>query len=754
MPLSHNQPFKLLEDAYGLAAGFYRMVFADPQADIAVCVLIRPADPTCRKPGGRLPIAQPKRLGQTRKVAQVGALSWISHTLLQELFDGHELVPQSLELHSIYYRPLDDPKAQETFDQRCCIMQAFLDFPRLRESLLVHRNLSGLVQQTMKAHSVSQAYVRRLWSMLCTYGFTSISLRPRWDRCGGKGKKRDLSPVLTRQKSGRKTSGQRLSKALFGTYGLPIQPGMSIAWRAIILQADKRVPSPKPSMRERYRQIIASHFAKAKAFESNGKIVDRPLVLGDYPNYQQVKRVLTKDIHWLQRVLETTSQGHFDRTLRGMKSRDWEGTSGPGYVYAIDSTIGDIYLRSSIDPSWIVGRPIVYILVDVWSTAIVGFYVCLTGPSWETAQVSLFNTVTPSKLLGDLWGYDMQPSLFPAPTLPYTLQCDRGEYLSKRAKATGMDLKLNLGYAPPFRPDLKGIVEVMHRILKNTQYNFLPGAMDARRAEYDLRRSNPAEATMTVRHYMQYLHECFFLYNLTADRSHRLDAHMVPAGVFPSPAGLWSWGHAMGIGYRQVRAEAELINLLLPTSDKGRVSRSGVTFCGNDYLSPIVEAEQWSTIARTSGKGLHIPVQYYPGSVSKIWTPNVSGDGLINLQISDLARASEELTLDEMVDAFAYQRLRAAEVEHERVLKSVQAWRRMQAIKASSIAQTRMALDRARGRQPTITEARAMEVALQGATPTAEIRGTRKLLSEVETTHIEMMEALCGEMNEERGNAD
>lgn len=206
-----------------------------------------------------------------------------------------------------------------------------------------------------------------------------------------------------------------------------------------------------------------------------------------------------------------------------------------------------------------------------------------------------------SNFLGNLWGYEMQPSLFPAPTLPYALQCDRGEYLSKRAKATGMQLELNLSYAPPFRPDLKGVVEVMHRILKNTQYNFLPGAMDARRAEYDLRRSNPAEATMTVRHYMQYLHECFFSYNLTADRSHRLDAHMVAAGVFPSPSGLWRWGHAMGIGFSKAQAEAELISKLLPTSEKGRVSRSGISFCSNDYYSAITEAEQWSTLARTSG---------------------------------------------------------------------------------------------------------------------------------------------------------
>ncbi|WP_034408196.1 DDE-type integrase/transposase/recombinase [Comamonas thiooxydans] len=747
MPLSHNQPFKLLEDAYGLVKGLYRMIVVDPQFDVAICVLIRPEDASHRRPGGRPHKASTKRPNQTPKKPQVGALSKISCTLLQELFDEHEIVPQNLELPSLYYTPQGNPEAQQLFDQRCRVMAEFLDFSRLRESLVVRGNLGELVQHAVKTHGVSASYVRRLWSILCTYGLTATSLRIRHDRCGAPGKERLLSPESSRQESGRKTAGQRLNKALYGTYGQAIQPGMSIAWRGIILHADKKIETPKPSMRARFNRIITDHFAVAKKFSPEGEIVDCPLKLGEYPNYEQVKRVLTTDINWLEKVLEKTSAGHFKRSLRGMSSRSWEGVAGPGHLYAIDSTIGDIYLRSSINPAWIIGRPIVYIIVDVWSTAIVGFYVCLTGPSWDTAQVSLFNTVAAPELLGDLWGYEMRPSLFPAPTLPYALQCDRGEYLSKRAKATGMRLNLNLSYAPPFRPDLKGIVEVMHRILKNTQYNFLPGAMDARRAEYDLRRSNPAEATMTVRHYMQYLHECFFLYNLTADRSHRLDAHMIAANVFPSPSGLWRWGHAMGIGYRKIQADAELISTLLPTSAKGRVSRSGVSFCGNAYCSDVVESEQWSTIARTSGQGWHIPVQYYPGSVSRIWTPNVSGNGLIDLQISDLSRTSPEVTHDEMADAFAYQRLQAADIEHERVLKSVEALKRMQAIKVSSIELTRIAVDRARGRQPSITEARAIEVAIGSTLTTGEIRGTRQLRTEATDSHIEMMEALFEEMN-------
>ena len=235
----------------------------------------------------------------------------------------------------------------------------------------------------------------------------------------------------------------------------------------------------------------------------------------------------------------------------------------------------------------------------------------------------------------------MRQSLFPAPTLPARLLCDRGEYLCIRAKATGMALLTTLSYTAPFRPDLKGVVEVMHRIMKNVQYHFIPGAMDARRKEYDLRRSNPAAATMSVRQYMQFLHECFYIYNLTADRSKRLDAHMIARGVFPSPAGLWRWGHAMGIGFSRAQSPAELITQLLPTGD-ARVTRNGVVFRTNRYSAPVVEAEQWTTRARSVRGSWEIPAQYYPGSVSRIWTPYESGNGLVDLTISDHSRAAPE----------------------------------------------------------------------------------------------------------------
>lgn len=750
MSLMHNQLYRLHSDNHGLAAGTYRIIVDDGAANLVYCALIKPAAPSKTNKGGRRRKEDLKRKKRFNQAPRVGGLLKVPRQVFLDLIDSLDITALSQTLSGDYYAPLKGPSAKRVFEKRCRIMVNFLDNTKLKECLQIQGNLADLKRETAREHSVSKNTVDKLWSILCFFGLDQRSLRTKYHKCGGPGERRDLSADSQRKKAGRKTSAQKLNKLIFGCWGEPIQPGMNEAWRASIRAADKRIDTPKPSMPMRYDQIIASQFTTGMTFDSNGNIVAVELKKGQFPNYQQVKRVLTTDTSAIERIREKTSTGHFKRALRGLSGYSWQGAEGPGMMYAIDSTIGDVYLRSSIDPTWIIGRPIVYIIVDVFSTAVVGFYVCLTGPSWATAAVSIFNCVASSSLLSDLWGYDMRQSLFPAPTLSASLLCDRGEYLSKSAKGTGMKLRTTLRYTPPFRPDLKGVVEVMHRIAKDTQYLFIPGAMDARRAEYDLRRSNPAAATMTVRQYMQFLHECFYVYNLTADRSSRLDAHMKALGVYPSPSGLWRWGHAMGIGFSRAQSQSELIATLLP---KGiaRVTARGVEFRKNIYQSPIVDSAQWTTLARSSGSW-ELSTNHYPGSVSRIWTPHTSGEDLIDLKISDHTRASSELTYDEVLDAFEFQKLKAADIEHQRTQEKVLGLKRMEAIRAKAAEEVRAATGSFTGILPNISEARALETELAGRLGVGEIQGTEAFRTEAVNAHDQMMSEMYASMDEGAAN--
>jgi len=739
MDLMHNTMFKILSET---DAGLYRMVLDEIQIGRSVVVRLDQSGTSEQPRRGRKKLNETKRPRKKAPAPLVGDLIWMDRNQLQLLDDANHVSIIQLETETVTLSQAD--KAQ--FDHRREVMKGFLDFDNLRESILVNQNLTGLIAEAELRTSASRPLIYKLFSLLCRFGFYESSLRPRRGRCGAPGIPRPCDSD-GRKKAGAKTTKQRVARA-YGSILMPDQPGMSSEWRNLIIAADKRIPTPKPAMPRRCKLILDGAFVKKYRQDGNNLVAVDPN-LGEYPNNKQIERVLKWEIPRLEQLLQKTTKGHFTRNLRGLTARNWKGVAGPGHTWAIDSTVGDIYLRSSINRAWIIGRPIVYIIVDIWSSAVVGFYVCLTGPSWDMAKISLFCSAAPPELVGELWGYQPMLSLSPSPTMAASLMCDRGEYLSKAASITGTRLILDLSYAPPYRPELKGLVEVLHCIEKNAQYLFIPGAIDQRRQEYELRRFNPDEAVLTVREYTHYLYTLFTEYNLTADRNDRVDAHMKAAGVFPSPAGLWRYGHERGIGVRRNIPLSELITNLLP-ADKGKVTRNGVMFSGKHYSSSVVDEQQWTAHARNFGSW-DIPTNHFPGSVSRIWTPNNDAPGLLELQISDQSTASPELTFDEVADAFMFAKLTKAEVEHRNTLTQLQALRKTTEIITNAKALTSEALSRHRGLKPTMTESRQLEASIiQIPSTLSAVPEPKADENEASAMHLEMMRSIFAAANSEQ----
>jgi putative transposase len=749
MDLIHNQTFRLLEAGLGGAypAGIYRVIFDEAALDKVVCVCLESSSACRARPGGRIKSSRTKKVRRKPPAKLIGEILWLDRPALQRALDERTAIPIEILHEAIYFPNLEPPKDQELYARRCKTMRPFLDFEKLKEGILVNQGLAGLVREAMITTGACRSYVYKLWSILCRLGISRLSLLPRRDRCGAPNVPRPCNPN-GRKKAGAKDRDQRIARA-YGKALEPLQPGMSDDWSIRILAADRTIKTPvKPDMPQRIALITKSAFVTQFRYEGN-EFVGTPPALGTYPNRRQVRRVLETEVSRLERLIQRTTKGHFKRSLRGLRARNWRGVAGPGHTWAIDSTIGDMYLRSSINRAWIVGRPVVYIVVDVWSTAVVGFYVCLTGPSWNTAKVSIFNSVVDSALLGELWGYQPIISLNPEPTLCFMLLCDRGEYLSKAASLTAIKFALDLAYTPPYRPDLKGLVEVLHRIAKDAQFMFEPGAMDARRAEFELQKSHPSESVFTVREYTQYLHVLFNTYNLTANREKRVDAHMAAAGVYPSPAGLWNWGHAMGVGFQRAVSQEELITGLLP-SQTARVGRTAVVLGKNDYDCNFAPADQWTAQARNFG-GWNIPAFTYPGSVSRIWTPNTGGDGLLTFKISDQTRSDANLTFDEMQDALAQQQKQRAKTEHKNDIRGWEALARFEALRTNAARLTAEAIDKDRGTVPTVTQARLMEVATAQGSSGSESKTSEIARDEAMDAYEEMMRE---RLNEETAQED
>lgn len=748
MDLIPNATFCVLPDSSSpmtIAPGIYRVILDDANHDATVAVLIQGNDrETCgnkTRKGGRPRSELTRRPRKTPNAPIVGSLSWIVRSDLVALHARGLLHNIEIKRLPGAYFPPGSPQERELFDERVKGMAHFFDLNHLQESVLVHRGLGGLVRETLLTTGWTKSTVYKLWGLLCKHGIEPNSLRPSRDRCGAKGKPRPVDQG-GRRKAGRKTTLQRIAKA-FGKDEESQQPGMSTLWIARVLAIDSQIPCPKPSMTARCELIVMRGFAR-EGIEVDGRIELIKPAPGEYPNNRQIARILTEHKPKLERLREKTTQHHMTSAMRGLNAKNWEGIAGPGHTWVIDSTVGDIYLRSSVNRAWIIGRPIVYIVVDGWSTAVVGFHVCLEGPKWETAKVSLFNSVASPELLGELWGYQPVGTLHPLPSMCHNLLCDRGEYLSKGHRETAIKLIPVTSYTPPYRGDLKGIVEVLHRIEKDAQFQFIPGAMNHRREELELRKGKPGESVLTMREYVNWLHYLFASYNLTADRRHRIDAHMAAAKIDPTPAGLWSWGHQVGIGYRKHSDQSNLIRSLLPQKTAS-IHKDGVHFLRCIYSCPEIVQEQWTTLARNFGSS-SIEVNYYEGSMSKIWTPNSMGDGLLELTISDQSKASPELSYYEYLDAAADLLMRSQEINHANKMLKIDFLANQALLVSKAKTLTLAAEQDQRGDRPTMSEARSLEIEHPQKFAQPVVHMAPSSLNAAKTEHEAMMSALLNSL--------
>lgn len=628
-----------------------------------------------------------------------GSIAKVPTGLLKEWLDTGrarevQIAPLARQLKPSESR---SPAVQRSLERRLARLAPFLNSETLAEALISPRGLGPVVKQVVALGS-SRATAYRMWAMLCAYGFDASSAVAAFDQCGAPGRTRPVLPG--KRKAGRRTKAQEL--------GLPEpqpQRALTESDRQIIVRLYRVHRRAETTLRKVYEKIILNGYVSS--YEQTDKGL-KPVIppQGTFPNQRQVRHVIATDVDKLERILRATTKGHFDRNKRGLRGKAIDGVSGPGHTYAIDSTVADMYLRSSINRSWLIGRPIVYVIVDMWSTAVVGFYICLSAPSWATAKVSLFSTLCRPGLLADLWGFDGITSLDPAPALPFRLLCDRGEYLSQGAARTGIDLGLNSAFNPAYRPDLKGLVEVLHRIVKDEQYSsFVPGAMDARRRELEL-RPDLRESMMTMREYAQYLHLAFTQYNLFADRTHRLTGDMIAAGVVPSPAGLWRFGHEAGFGFLKAIPEQRLITSLLPIADVS-VRRNGIFMAQLQYQAEVAEQLQWAARARNIGT-FSEQMHHFPGSVSRLWWPNPVGS-LETFSLAPNARTVPETLLDEWMDALVVPKLAQSDRDYAALTAKLELSARTGQIFAEAKRATQAAGELPRSAMPPVRDVRRLE---------------------------------------------
>ena len=343
----------------------------------------------------------------------------------------------------------------------------------------------------------------------------------------------------------------------------------------------------------------------------------RLLPPGEVPSIRQFRYWYQKNRDLRTEIQKRKGDAKYELSSRSVLGKSDYGQMGPGSKYQIDATVGDIYLVSQFDRSNIIGRPVMYFVIDVFSRMVTGMYIGLEGPSWVGAMMAIANAASDKVAYCREYGISIAEEEWPCYHIPAVILGDRGEMESKNADNLVSMLGIRIENAPPYRADLKGIIEQHFRTINSNATVFLPGRVKpdmAERGGKDYR----LDAKLDIRQFTAIIIKCVLYYN----NSHYMESfekssRMMEAGVESVPLKLWNWGCRCCPGSLRVFPEEKVKLALMPT-ENASVTERGVRFKGLYYSSREMVDGLWFEKARSKGS-YRLKVSYDPRDMGKIY---------------------------------------------------------------------------------------------------------------------------------------
>lgn len=480
--------------------------------------------------------------------------------------------------------------------------------------------------------NISIPKIKKMLSKFWQRGMNKNALLPDYINSGGKGKEKNLKD----SKVGRR---RRIDY-----YGSKIE-GINITSdvkKHIELSLNKYYRNNnKITLKETYINMLADYYSDP--YKEDGilkyKVWDKDRI----PTYNQFYYWAKKYENIKIDIISRESQKEFDLKYRELLSNSKQETDGPGTRVQVDATIADIYLVSSLNRNRIIGRPIIYAIIDVYSRLIVGIYVGLEGPSWLGAMMALDNMISDKVDFCKQYGIKISEEQWPCKHLPEIIIADRGEFEGYSVGNLINNLNVKIENTSPYRGDLKGIVERNFRTVNEKIKHKTPGAIQKEfreRGDKDYRLN----ATLTLEEFTQIYINIVLNHNNKLIDKYPMEKEMIEDEISPTPINLWNWGIKNRKGRLRV-VDRDILRLNILPKGKANVSRAGIRFKGLYYSSEKAIREQWFI----NNKVRYIEIIYDPRNMSKIYIPSSNGFSYDECNLTDVSIEYKECILEEII---------------------------------------------------------------------------------------------------------
>lgn len=316
------------------------------------------------------------------------------------------------------------------------------------------------------------------------------------------------------------------------------------------------------------------YMLKEKYLDTEGQLVD------DHPTFNQFRYFYRKHNKKQSEIISREGKGQYARNHRpllGGRVQDKYPSVGTGMI---DSTVCDIYLVD--DRNHVVGRPYLIILTDAFSGIVYGYSLGWEGGAYSLREL-LINVVSEKESLLEKYRINAD-STWISGVLPGTIISDLGAEYASDTFAQISELGIKLVNLPPFRPDLKSIVERTFGLLQGkikpvmTDHGYVIKDM-TQRGVPDYRK----QACLTLDDFEEaVIRSILFHNNSRILEDFPYTEQMLTDKVQPTPQAIFTWGREQTGASLIPCSRDQIIRTLLPRST-GRVTRKGILALGVRY---------------------------------------------------------------------------------------------------------------------------------------------------------------------------
>lgn len=562
----------------------------------------------------------------------------------------------------------------------------------------------AFVKQICAEHGVTHPtvykYLRRYWQR----GQTANALLPNYDKSGGKGRSRISQSGIKRGRPRKydPNEGINVTESILSIFRVATQRYY--------------IKNRKHSLSGAFQEMLRDFFFERKIDRETGEVIHILLASASQegiPTEVQYRYWFEKEINTFDIKRRRVGEKIYDKDMRGFVGTSNAEVWGPGARYQIDATIADVYLVSRLERNRIIGRPVLYVVIDVFSRMIVGFYVGLEGPSWVGAMMALANTTTDKTAYCKRFGFDITQEDWPCHHLPATLLGDRGEIEGHYIETLANNYRVTIENTAPYRADWKGIVEKRFHLLPAKYKPYIPGYVEPdfrQRGARDYR----LDAVLDLDQFTEIIIADILYYNNHHElKEYDRDKEIAADGVLPVPVELWEWGINNRSGCLRTYPSDGVRFHLLPT-EKATVTEMGIRYGGSYYICNKALEERWLDRARQRGKW-SVGISYDPRDRDIIYLHDEKEpNGFLFCTLTERSRVDRNLSEWEIGQRQFSEKTRSAKHETKQKLAAANLSTRINQVVKKAVSQQTDSTLSDRARTNRIRENRKEERTLIG----------------------------------------